>query len=159
MAALRTHTPLGPCMAAATSGIPPKHTLWHTNVCSPRFGMYHALDGSVVEDEDAHVPEVGDAWGLYMCMIASSGAGCLTVPLCCRCRRHAVCFVVTQALLAWYCIVSAVTCMTLHQLILLCSRSGALTCYQNPRCVLGCSCLLTAVKQPHAHRYLQWRHP
>jgi hypothetical protein len=46
-------------MAVATSGIPPKHVLWRTNVCSPHFGLSHALDGSKVEDEDENPPEVG----------------------------------------------------------------------------------------------------
>jgi hypothetical protein len=45
-------------MAVATSGIPPKHTLWRTNVCSPHYGLSRALDGSKVEDEEESPPEV-----------------------------------------------------------------------------------------------------
>ncbi|WIA13628.1 hypothetical protein OEZ85_007192 [Tetradesmus obliquus] len=57
VASLSTHAPLGSCMAVATSGIPPKHTLWRTNVCSPHFGLSRALDGSKVEDEEESPPE------------------------------------------------------------------------------------------------------
>jgi hypothetical protein len=59
VAALGTHALLGSCMAVATSGIPPKHALWRTNVCSPHFGLSRALDGSKVEDEEQSPPEVG----------------------------------------------------------------------------------------------------
>jgi hypothetical protein len=59
VAALGTHASLGTCMAVATSGIPPKHVLWRTNVGSPHFGLSRALDGSKVEDEEERPPEVG----------------------------------------------------------------------------------------------------
>eukprot|EP00882_Tetradesmus_deserticola_P016374 GHRQ01017484.1.p1 GENE.GHRQ01017484.1~~GHRQ01017484.1.p1 ORF type:complete len:352 (+),score=106.48 GHRQ01017484.1:1505-2560(+) len=57
VAALGSHAPLGSCMAVASSGIPPKHKLWRTNVCSPHLGLSRALDGSKVEDEERRPPE------------------------------------------------------------------------------------------------------
>eukprot|EP00879_Flechtneria_rotunda_P011006 GHRR01011501.1.p1 GENE.GHRR01011501.1~~GHRR01011501.1.p1 ORF type:complete len:711 (+),score=224.28 GHRR01011501.1:455-2587(+) len=47
-----SHAALGPCMAVATSGIPPRHTLWRTHVCAPHRGFSHALDANRHEDEE-----------------------------------------------------------------------------------------------------------
>ncbi|KAF8060078.1 hypothetical protein HT031_005017 [Scenedesmus sp. PABB004] len=57
VAGLPTHAQLGGCMAVATSGIPPKHTLWRTHVCASRHGLAHALDSGRQDEEEAGAPD------------------------------------------------------------------------------------------------------
>jgi hypothetical protein len=61
-------------MAVATSGIPPKHTLWRTNLCSPHFGLSRALDGSKVEDEEETPPEVSGLQNKLLLLLLQSDA-------------------------------------------------------------------------------------
>jgi hypothetical protein len=49
------HAPLGPCTATASSGIPPRHTLWRAHVCAPHHNLGAVLDGGADGEEAAHV--------------------------------------------------------------------------------------------------------